>query len=104
MEQVKKAFETVQENMNKSVDEYLTMSVKAQDEMFALATNQMKQMREYTEFALKAQADLLSQLEKTARQNRELYMDGLKQYRESVNAGVAKVSETVAKAAEVAKK
>ena len=84
---MKKANETMQhmnDVANKSVDEYIQLGVKVQDELFKMAEQQMNSFREYSEFILKNQTEFFSQFEKNAKNTRELWLEGLKKWRSSV--------------------
>ncbi|MBW7877296.1 MAG: hypothetical protein H3C47_15065 [Candidatus Cloacimonetes bacterium] len=95
--EVTKAMETVQKDMQKSVDEYIALGIKAQDEIFKMATTQMSNLREYTEFALRSQTELMTQLEKTAKHNRQVWLDGLAKLRENMDEAQKTVSSQVNK-------
>jgi len=96
-QEVTKAMETVQNDMQKSIDEYIALGIKAQDEIFKMATTQMTNLREYTEFALRSQTELMAQLEKTAKHNRQVWLDGLKQLRENVDEATQTAKSTILK-------
>ena len=78
MKKHNETLKAINETAQKSVDEYIELGVKVQDEMFQMAQKQIEGFREYTEFALKQQAEFFSQFEKNAKNTRELWVEGLK--------------------------
>lgn len=84
---MKKTNETIQQINDataKSMDEYIQLGIKVQDEMFTMAQKQMNSFREYSEFVLKNQTEFFSQFEKNAKNTRELWVEGLKKWRSSL--------------------
>lgn len=76
---------TVCDSAAKTMDEYIEMGIRLQDEMFKMAQHQMNSFREYNEFAMKNQAEFFCQFEKNAKATRELWMEGLKKWRAAVD-------------------
>ena len=95
LDELKQNATQINDAMQKSMDEYIDLGIKVQDEMFKLAHQQMESIKEYTEFALKNQTELFSQFEKTSKNTREMWLEGLKKYRESINEfpGAAKTTK-----------
>ena len=84
MKKQNETLKAINETTKKSMDEYIELGVRVQDEMFQMAQKQIEGFREYTEFALKQQTDFFSQFEKNAKNTRELWVEGLKKWRESL--------------------
>jgi len=84
MTKTKETMKALNDTVTKSMDEYIALGTKVQDEMFQMAQKQLDGFRQYTEFALKQQTEFFSQFEKNAKSTRELWVEGLKKWRESV--------------------
>ena len=81
MNKQNETLKAINETAKKSMDEYIELGVRVQDEMFQMAQKQIEGFREYTEFALKQQTDFFSQFEKNAKNTRVLWLEGLKKAR-----------------------
>ena len=84
MTKVKETMNAINEAATKSMDEYIALGAKVQDEMFQMAQKQIDGYRQYTEFALKQQTEFFNQFEKNAKNTRQLWLEGLKKWRTSV--------------------
>ena len=80
IEMTREALETVNENLKKSMEEYVKMGTDVQDEIFALAHEQMDGYRKLTTQALEQQKQFFSQFEKNAKRSRELWLKGLENW------------------------
>lgn len=74
------AMETVNENMKKSMEEYVKMGTEVQDEIFTLAHQQMDSYRKLTSQALEQQQNFFAQFEKNAKHSRDLWLKGLESW------------------------
>lgn len=84
MEKAAAAVKTINDTTAKAMDEYVQLGLKVQDEMFSMAHRQMDSYREYAEFALKNQRDFFEQFETNAKNTRQLWIEGLKKWQDSV--------------------
>ena len=81
---IKNQAQALCDTTKKSVEEYIELGARVQDDMFKMAQQQMNSFREYSEFALKQQAEFFTQFEKNAKSTRELWLEGLKKFNTTV--------------------
>jgi len=79
----KEAMKNVNDTTAKAMDEYITLGLQVQDEMFKMAQQQLNGFRQYTEFAVKQQSEFFAQFEKNAKHTRELWIDGLRKWQDT---------------------
>lgn len=71
-------------NVQKSMEEYVELGAKVQDEMFKMAHQQMEAYRSFTEQSLKQQESFFNQFETNAKRTRELWLKGLESWQTSL--------------------
>lgn len=74
----------VNANVKKSMEEYVELGAKVQDEMFKMAHQQMDAYRSFTEQTLKQQENFFSQFESNAKRTRDLWLKGLESWQSSL--------------------
>lgn len=83
----------VNDQVVRSVDEYIELGTKVQDDMFKMAQQQLDGFREYTEFALKQQAEFFEQFQQNSKNQRELFLEGLRTWQSNVTDTVEKLKK-----------
>jgi hypothetical protein len=83
---VKNQTQALCDSTKKSVEEYIDLGLRVQDEMFKMAQYQMNSFQEYTQFAIKNQVEFFNQFERNSKATRELWVEGLKKWNSNVEA------------------
>ena len=90
MTKVNETINAMNETANKSMDEYIELGAKVQDDMFKMAQKQIDSYRQYTEFAIKQQTEFFNEFEKNAKNTRQLWLEGLKKYQTTLEGFLPK--------------
>jgi hypothetical protein len=90
LDDVKAGAQEVTKNASKAMDQYIQMGIKVQDEMFKLARQQMDNYRDVAERTLKNQEEFFQQFETNAKNTRDMWAEGLKGYRATLEGFLPK--------------
>jgi pyocin large subunit-like protein len=90
MNKVKEPMAAINETVAKSMNEYMELGARVQDDMFKMAEKQIASYRQYSEFALNQQTEFFNEFQKNAKNTRELWLEGLKKWQTSVDGMMPK--------------